>query len=360
MQRNDRAYPSLKPDPPPVPAATIAQSSLTGIERAAQEDAGHAYATDSDEDWRDEVTSRVNSYRAKRRRGAPEGAMNLAFEEPQLSPARAEALERVAARFAARPSSDVLLQSSQVVTAPEEAAAAEVAEPTASAAPAVTDPNDRGKLIEFPRAVATSHLLPPPLLEELAEAMPETPRILEAPEPEPVAAVPPVMPTVAAITLDAGPVAQAPEAQRSLPAPLQVAALGQRLLAGLLDLLVVVVAFGVFSFVAVRTAGVMPQSRLVPGFAFLIAASLWAFYQYLFLGNAGQTPGMAYAHLEVRDFAGRPLAMGARRIRALAMLVSAMPLCLGFVWSLLDEDMLCWHDRITHSCVVEQQEKTQA
>ena len=38
-----------------------------------------------------------------------------------------------------------------------------------------------------------------------------------------------------------------------------------------------------------------------------------------------------------------------RRWRALAMALSAVSLGLGFLWCLLDEDTLCWHDRITRT-----------
>jgi hypothetical protein len=38
-----------------------------------------------------------------------------------------------------------------------------------------------------------------------------------------------------------------------------------------------------------------------------------------------------------------------RRWRVLASFLSACSLGLGYLWSLLDEDGLCWHDRITHT-----------
>jgi hypothetical protein len=33
-------------------------------------------------------------------------------------------------------------------------------------------------------------------------------------------------------------------------------------------------------------------------------------------------------------------------------MLSTFPLGLGIVWALLDEDTLCWHDRITRTYVV--------
>ncbi len=38
-----------------------------------------------------------------------------------------------------------------------------------------------------------------------------------------------------------------------------------------------------------------------------------------------------------------------RRWRVLASYLSAVSLGMGYAWVFLDEDSLCWHDRITHT-----------
>jgi hypothetical protein len=38
-----------------------------------------------------------------------------------------------------------------------------------------------------------------------------------------------------------------------------------------------------------------------------------------------------------------------RRWRVLASFLSAVSLGMGYVWVFLDEDSLCWHDRITRT-----------
>jgi hypothetical protein len=38
-----------------------------------------------------------------------------------------------------------------------------------------------------------------------------------------------------------------------------------------------------------------------------------------------------------------------RRWRVLASYLSAISLAMGYAWVFLDEDALCWHDRITHT-----------
>jgi hypothetical protein len=38
-----------------------------------------------------------------------------------------------------------------------------------------------------------------------------------------------------------------------------------------------------------------------------------------------------------------------RRWRVLASFLSAASVGMGYAWVFLDEDSLCWHDRITHT-----------
>lgn len=133
-----------------------------------------------------------------------------------------------------------------------------------------------------------------------------------------------------------------------------VAPVAQRLFSGLVDAAIVIVALALFALVALQLAHAVPELRAAAGVAALATALFWFVYHALFLIYAGRTPGMQLAHLTLRDFEGEPLPRVARRGRAIAMLVSAAPLGLGFLWACFDEDTLCWHDRITRTCVVEQ------
>ena len=72
----------------------------------------------------------------------------------------------------------------------------------------------------------------------------------------------------------------------------------------------------------------------------------------MFLVYAGTTPGMKVARLELITFDGVRARRRTRRGRALAMVLATLSLGLGLVWALLDEDTLCWHDRITRTYVV--------
>jgi hypothetical protein len=46
-----------------------------------------------------------------------------------------------------------------------------------------------------------------------------------------------------------------------------------------------------------------------------------------------------------------------RRWRVLAGCLSAVSAGMGYAWVLLDEDALCWHDRITHTYLAPKRQK---
>ncbi|MGH9492342.1 MAG: RDD family protein [Terriglobales bacterium] len=256
--------------------------------------------------WRQEVSSRVDNFRSRRRgRYDPNSSLSLNFD------------------------TDL-----EVAGQPQ-------AQPQFNEAP---------KVIEFPRPAAP----PPPLagMEELAEPVVEKPRILEAEEPLEEVAAPVAAPPIASITLE--------------PASAEVAAYGQereillwlappvqRVFAGLVDALVVATATGLFGLIFLHMAGVAPSGRMAAGFALALPGFFWALYQYLFLVYGGTTPGLQMTGLRLTTFDGDPVPRRQRRWRALAMIVSYISLGLGFLWAIVDEDGLGWHDRITRTCVRE-------
>ena len=72
-------------------------------------------------------------------------------------------------------------------------------------------------------------------------------------------------------------------------------------------------------------------------------------YQYLLIVYTGTTPGLRAAGLELARFDGILPCRSLRRWRVLASYLSAASLGMGYLWVFLDEDALCWHDRITHT-----------
>jgi uncharacterized RDD family membrane protein YckC len=83
----------------------------------------------------------------------------------------------------------------------------------------------------------------------------------------------------------------------------------------------------------------------------IVGVLLWAGYEFLFTVYTGSTPGLRLARLRLVRFDGSPTPRSSRRWRVLAAYLSAFSLGLGYFWSILDEDGLCWHDRITHTYI---------
>jgi uncharacterized RDD family membrane protein YckC len=199
-------------------------------------------------------------------------------------------------------------------------------------------PATTAKIIEFPR----SWTPPVPPLDELAEPVMSRPRILEAPE------IVPPPPALGGITIDPAP---PPEVVRrpGVDFPLQSAPLGQRILSAFLDGIIIVAACALFSLIFWKVTALRPPQFQLVGMAAGVWGVCWAAYQYLLLVYSGATPGLRLARLQLARFDGSPAGRRLRRWRVLASFLSAASLGMGYAWVFLDEDSLCWHDRITHT-----------
>ena len=124
-------------------------------------------------------------------------------------------------------------------------------------------------------------------------------------------------------------------------------------MSGVVDLSLITVcvlaAIAVFVSTAVRishTPLTMPLPIALGG----TAASLVVFgliYHQLFFLFSEATPGMRYARIALCTLTDENPTRSAMRRRLLAMGLSGLPLGLGYVWAMLDEDGLGWHDRIS-------------
>ena len=284
----------------------VAVSELPAASSAAPTVAsapGPFYRPEESSAWRQEVTSRVDNFRTRRRgRFDPNSSLSLNFDESYETAPQPQA---------------------QLIEQP--------------------------KIIEFPKPVAA-----PPVVEELAEPVVEKPRILEAEEPpEEEVAAPVAAPAVASITLEpsAAEVVNAYGQQQEVL--LWIAPPTQRIFAGLVDGLIVATATGLFGLLFLQMSGAAPSGRMSLGVALALPGLFWALYQYIFLVYGGTTPGLQMTGLRLTSFDGNPVPSRVRQWRALAMILSYLSLGLGFLWAMVDEDGLCWHDRITRTCVRE-------
>lgn len=269
--------------------------------------------------WRQEVAARVNRYRARRRTRAPRyPSLLLKFEPPQ--PVR---------EFAVEPSAP----PPQLAAAVEHPHEVEVEAPVS-----VPSPPETAKIIEFPRP-----WIPPQRpLDELAEPIVDRPRILEAPD------VVPPPPALGGIMIEPPP-EPLNEKRPGFEIPLQSADMSRRLMAASIDGFLILATFAAFAYVFFRIVGSIPPLQLALGATAGIIGLFWAAYQYAMLVYSGTTPGLSLARLELSRFDGNPVPRSLRRWRALASILSGLSLGLGYAWCFLDEDRLCWHDRITRT-----------
>ncbi|HEU5457253.1 MAG TPA: RDD family protein [Terracidiphilus sp.] len=153
------------------------------------------------------------------------------------------------------------------------------------------------------------------------------------------------------IQLDAQPMRDAAgelAAQLEEPA-LEIAPMHQRMLAALVDVsLVVAMACGA-AYLAGGHLHTMPALRAAELDAAGLVAGIGAFYAVAFLLLAGLTPGMWYARLQVRNFENEQPSLAQMRGRLLAMVASVMPMGMGMIWALFDDEGLSWHDRLSRT-----------
>ena len=389
----------------------------------------------ADETWRAEVASRVNSYRARRKRKSGENSPALDFgpaDEPEnpgtqsfaaqghvswQAPAPATAAEALAAYTATKPGephghgwparnafdtnfyrrlnaesmsqgSSALMGALAAATAPiqelevecEDAMVEEAHEQAAEdqivdlelrsnaagdpcldryciSEPESTDipepqpepepaPMAQGNLIVFRRPLLEPPLAPKPCRDELAEPMHHRPRILEVPEDIMPAAQGSLFPE---IRLDADEQETSSHREPEIEVPLPVALISDRFMASLMDMGLVMAAGLLFAGMAWFALPGIPHTK--PFFMRLGAVTLllWAVYQHLFLLYAGRTPGMSMRGIRLSTFDGRTPEWEQRGSRARFMFISFASVMLGFLWAMVDEDMLCWHDRISQT-----------
>ncbi|WP_216841259.1 RDD family protein [Acidobacterium sp. S8] len=221
------------------------------------------------------------------------------------------------------------------------------------------------KLIEFPRELIATRKARPrlaegPLRETEAVAHDGSQlRIFEV-EPETISKEPvsaSVLPEWHSIRLDAKPREEFHEPEKPATSvysplfelPLQIAPLGDRLMAGIVDASLVMASFLLFVLVFVACTAHPPTGKAALAGAAIALVGLGMLYEWLFFTYSDATPGMRYAKIALCTFEDENPTRKSLRSRVGALLLSALSLGLGFLWSFFDEDHLGWHDRMTRT-----------
>jgi uncharacterized RDD family membrane protein YckC len=118
----------------------------------------------------------------------------------------------------------------------------------------------------------------------------------------------------------------------------------RRLAALCYDLLLLAAVLFVVTLVVLFARGGREVSPGTWWFELTLVAVSAVFFIW-FWTHGGQTLGMRAWQLRVVDRHGRPIGLKRAIGRYFAAVVSALPAGMGFWWSLVDREKLCWHDR---------------
>jgi hypothetical protein len=281
--------------------------------------------------WRNELSARLHRYRARRKAPPPRyPSLRLPFDTAG-SGSTAEVEEPIPA-FHAISHAALALDGRETLPVISEEILPQ-APPAGRRTPAT--------IIEFPR-FDWGPPAPPP--DQLAEPVGDQLRILEVPE------IAPPPPALGGITIEPAKRAEA-EKRYGVDVPIRCTSLGRRIAASLIDWLIIAAATSLFGFIFWKVAIVRPPRVQIIALAVGIPLLFWSAYQYLLIVYAATTPGLHLAGLALTRFDDRSTTRSLRRWRVLASYLSALSLGMGYIWIFLDEDSLCWHDRITHTCL---------
>jgi len=296
------------------------------------------------EAWREEVAARLARYRTRRKPRAPRyPSLLLPFDSASTwsRNSTAAAFASPAEPMRAEPSSH-----SEVTDffQPVDNGSENDAQPSTPSANHEPQPQlqaaeeSLNNVIEFPRSAAI------PVFHDtsLADPIVTRPRIVEAPE-----MVPPP-PALGGILIEP-PQSELPERGIGTETSVASASIPRRVLAASLDALILSAALSACGAIFLRLNPIREPLASVAAIAAIVTVTLWAAYQFMFVVFTGSTPGLRATRLRIVKFDGSSVSRRTRRWRVLASFLSAFAAGLGYLWCFLDQDSLCWHDRITRT-----------
>jgi uncharacterized RDD family membrane protein YckC len=324
----------------------------------------------SADSWRVEVAARLERYRTRRKPRSPRyPSLLLPFDAPEswsrsaptpLDPVAAtlgSASQNFASQTNLARNPELYLRDGDAAPAIEyERNAGQDRESSPEPSHELCSQVPSSNLIEFPRSAAIPIFHASDLADPVFDY--SRPRILEAPE------ILPAPPALGGMLIEPS-LQELADKRAHLIAtfPSTSAPIRQRVLAALVDGTILTTALSAFAAIFLR---LNPSSRptLHPGLTLLrtslplligaissIAALFWMAYEFVFVVYTGSTPGLRAARLRLAAFDGCPLNRSARRWRVFASFLSAFSAGLGYLWCLIDQHGLCWHDRITRTHV---------
>ena len=218
-------------------------------------------------------------------------------------------------------------------------------------------------LIEFPHEQTPAQQVRPPIhggsqlgrtdAEPKLSIFEVDPRLVTLDDAPEASAGLPVVSQWSGIELDVSPqdILKPEPAAPTEAAGIELAAFSRRLMAAVVDGALITGALLVAALVAATNMQIEPSASakllMVGSAAALFLTGL--LYQALFFTLSDATPGMKYARVSLCTFDDQCPTRGQLLGRLGAMLLSLLPLGLGLVWAIFDEDHLSWHDRLSRT-----------
>jgi uncharacterized RDD family membrane protein YckC len=122
---------------------------------------------------------------------------------------------------------------------------------------------------------------------------------------------------------------------------------GRRMMAAMVDAALVVGLFCGAAYLIASRLDRLPALRVSEICGAIAILGFAALYEWFFLTFAKTTPGMRYAQLSLCTFDEQVPSRAEIKGRLKAMLISVLPVGLGMLWSIFDEDQMSWHDRLS-------------
>lgn len=220
-------------------------------------------------------------------------------------------------------------------------------------------------LIEFPRELVAARKVRPRLAEGPLAAEPGAQLSIFEVDPGDVCTEPEIsgaavesaqpawsQPEWSGIKLGAEPeeeLYREPELQVLQAVALELAPFSRRLLSVVFDVALIGTAFVTAAMVAATRTAQLPGLRAIEMGSAVALLLVGGFYHVLFFTLAKATPGMRYARIRLCTFDGQLPTRAQRTTRLIALLLSVLPVGLGLMWAVFDDDRLTWHDRLSRT-----------
>jgi RES domain-containing protein/uncharacterized RDD family membrane protein YckC len=126
-----------------------------------------------------------------------------------------------------------------------------------------------------------------------------------------------------------------------------VASIGLRVLAGSIDMSISLAGLVCFCTFSVALLGKWIISVAILPYYIVLLVLLLILYHALFCVANTDTFGVRSAGLRIVTFEGFAPTRRQRLSRLACGIISSVPLGIGLLWSLVDEETLCWHDHMS-------------